>query len=401
MLEHRVGQPLAREEEQTEADADRRLDRRQADAEREAVPVGDPVREERESDGGLQEADVSRPEREDRGHVHQQEDEPGRGERLLDLECPHRGPHGEELERPAESLEAERNRRGERRAHDPESLTGHQDDASYRAEMSDRPCAPRASRARHRDREERRPQHHDRAETRDRPAGIRAVPSTKRISSTTAMRSKTRCATTEPTSVPQASPRGCETRRVSTPTRASSPTRPGSRVREEPDREGGEDRAEARVRRRHRVVDDRSPSERADDDRDEVERDRSDHPFPDDEGEGVGDEIRRRPRHTISATATAASATKAPKRHQNPRERATLTRAPAREPVGRRGAGRWLRAGRRSRPTRSARSRGRRAAAPRARRRGSSSRTAISACTGARGSPGGIATDVSGVVTSR
>jgi hypothetical protein len=72
------------------------------------VGIRDPVRDERERDRRLQEPDVARPEREDRRDVHQQEHEPRRGERLVDSERPHRGPHRQQLERPADELHQHR-----------------------------------------------------------------------------------------------------------------------------------------------------------------------------------------------------------------------------------------------------------------------------------------------------
>ena len=69
---------------------------------------GDPVRDERQSDRRLHEADVAGPEREDRRDVHQHEHEPGGGERQVDLERLHRRPHRRELEHPADELERSR-----------------------------------------------------------------------------------------------------------------------------------------------------------------------------------------------------------------------------------------------------------------------------------------------------
>ena len=77
VLQHRVREPLAGEEDQPDPDADRGLDRLQPDPEREAARVRDAVLDERQRDRGLQQPDVARPEREDRRHVHQQQHEPG------------------------------------------------------------------------------------------------------------------------------------------------------------------------------------------------------------------------------------------------------------------------------------------------------------------------------------
>ena len=86
--------------------------------------VGDAVVDERGRDGDLHEPDVARPERDDRRDVHQHEHEPGRSERLVDLECPHRRPDGEQLADPAEELERRRLERRHRAAHDREPLAG-------------------------------------------------------------------------------------------------------------------------------------------------------------------------------------------------------------------------------------------------------------------------------------
>ena len=114
-LQHRERQTLAREEQQPDADADRRLDRLQAEAVRNAVRVGDAVAAaQRRRDRDLREPDVAGPEREHRRDVHQQQHDAGGRQRRVDVERAHRRPHGEQLAHPAEDLEEDRERRSER-----------------------------------------------------------------------------------------------------------------------------------------------------------------------------------------------------------------------------------------------------------------------------------------------
>ena len=80
-----------------------------------AFPAGDAVRAQRQGDCRLQQPDVPRPERKERRHVHQQQHEPGRGQRRVDVEGPHRHVDREELEEPAEALEERGHRGGPRR----------------------------------------------------------------------------------------------------------------------------------------------------------------------------------------------------------------------------------------------------------------------------------------------
>ena len=102
--------------------ADRRLDRLQPEAERDAVRVGDAVRDERDRDRDLDGADVPRPERDDRRHVHHQQDERGRRHALVDVERAHRRVDREQLADPSEHLEEDRARRRQRPVHDGEAL---------------------------------------------------------------------------------------------------------------------------------------------------------------------------------------------------------------------------------------------------------------------------------------
>ena len=113
-LERGVREPLAREEDEADADADRRLDRLQADPEREAARVGHAVLPQRQRDRRLDEADVPGPEREDRRDVHQHEHEAG-GRRAA-RRCSNArivAQTANELEQPAEVLV---DRRGQRPA---------------------------------------------------------------------------------------------------------------------------------------------------------------------------------------------------------------------------------------------------------------------------------------------
>ena len=59
------------------------------------------------ADRGLEQPDVSRPEREDGDDVHQHEHEGCGRKAQVDLECPEGRPHSEELRRPAHELEEE------------------------------------------------------------------------------------------------------------------------------------------------------------------------------------------------------------------------------------------------------------------------------------------------------
>src|SRR5262249_17000935 len=81
LAQRRDREALAGEEDEPDADADRRLDRLQPDPEREALAVGNAVRARRQRDRRLEGADGSGPEREDRRHVHQDEHDSRDGER--------------------------------------------------------------------------------------------------------------------------------------------------------------------------------------------------------------------------------------------------------------------------------------------------------------------------------
>ena len=105
--QHREREALSGEEETAQPDPDGRLDRLEPDPVGEAVWVAHAVREERESDRGLEQSDVSRPEREDGDDVHQHQHEGGGRKPEVDLERPEGRPHSEELRRPAHELEEE------------------------------------------------------------------------------------------------------------------------------------------------------------------------------------------------------------------------------------------------------------------------------------------------------
>src|SRR5207248_221818 len=66
-------------------------------------------------------------------------------------------------------------------------------------------------------------------------------------------------------------------------------------VREQPDRERGEDEREPRPRRRHRLPDHGLPRERADEHGEQVEPDRASDPLPADDRERVSDRLPARP----------------------------------------------------------------------------------------------------------
>ncbi len=156
------------EEDEADPDPHRRLDRLQADSEREALGIGDAVRDERKRDRGLHQPDVARPEREDRRHVHQHQHEPGCGHRRVDVEGAHRRVDREELEEPAEALERDRPHGGPAGAHHAEPVATHRDHAPDGAEALDpralvEPCA------REREREEGDPDGDDDDQARHRP----------------------------------------------------------------------------------------------------------------------------------------------------------------------------------------------------------------------------------------
>ena len=129
-----------------DADADRRLDRLQSDAERDALCLPDAVVHERQCDGGLHQPDVARPQREDRRDVDEHEHEPGGRERQVDAERLHRRPHGEELAEPAGVLEGGSRRGCPAGAHDREPLARPEHELTDPAELAELAPPPRASR---------------------------------------------------------------------------------------------------------------------------------------------------------------------------------------------------------------------------------------------------------------
>ena len=82
-------------------DAARDLDGLQREAVREPDRIRDAIVARPDSDRGLHEPDVAGPERHDRRDVHEDEDEPGGGERRIAAERLHRDVHREELHEPA------------------------------------------------------------------------------------------------------------------------------------------------------------------------------------------------------------------------------------------------------------------------------------------------------------
>ena len=89
-------------------DPDRHLDRLEHEPVGEAGPVGDAVLNQWEGHCCLQKTDVARPEREDRGDVHQHENEACGRQRHVDVEALHRRVDGEKLAKPAQALEEDR-----------------------------------------------------------------------------------------------------------------------------------------------------------------------------------------------------------------------------------------------------------------------------------------------------
>ena len=99
---------------------------------RESGRVGDSVPDERQGNGRLEQAEVSGPQREDRRDVHQQQHEPCRRQRRVDVEGAHRHIDGEQLQDPARGLQEDRPCSRKRRAEHREALAGHHEKSPQR-----------------------------------------------------------------------------------------------------------------------------------------------------------------------------------------------------------------------------------------------------------------------------
>ena len=256
--------------------------------------VGDAVRHERQRDGGLEQADVPGPEREDRRDVHEQEDEAGGGERLFDAEGVHRRPDGGELEEPPHALAEHGRAGGEWRPQHAEAVPRHHHVLADAAELASdvdrvpprrherdseqyRPECDDDHERRHGPRRDPRLHHHVEDEERHRDEVEDAVgedrPRERRPEAATGWKA----------ALEHADPENL------------AGARGQHRVAEEPDPECGEDVAEPRVRRRHRLVDDRPPRDRAHEHRQKVEDDGEERPAPVDGLERFGDHVPARP----------------------------------------------------------------------------------------------------------
>jgi hypothetical protein len=289
--QHRERQALARQEDQADADADRRLDGLQPEPVGDRLSRRDAVLAQRQRDRCLEEADVAGPEREQRRHVHQQQHEPGRRERRVDVEGPHRRVDREELAQPTEALEERCDRRRPRRVQDAEPVLDHGHDAPDRPQLLEHRLVvpPGAGDG---ERQQPEPDHADDDQTRDRP--VRDLRGQEHVKDQADGRDQVE----EPVREDRSDERGPDPAHATMETQLpredgdsrelADPSRE-HRVREQPHRERRENCRVARVRRWDRLLDDRVPRERANEHRDEVERDRDDDPFPFDRVEGVPD----------------------------------------------------------------------------------------------------------------
>ena len=234
--------------------------------------------------------------REEHRHVHQHEHETGGGQRLVDVEGPHRRPDREQLAEPAHALEQRRAHRRHRLVQHPEPVAGHRHEPAHPSRLVQHGAVTTAS-AREREREER-----ERDDDRDHEAGQRPVRDLGRqqhVDDQQHHREEVEDAVREDRPH-ERRPRIAAplSRLVASEHRDPRELPDAARqdgVREQADAECGEDRAEARPRRRHRLLDHPVPRARPREDGQEVEQDRHDHPIPGDEAEGVGDEVPVRP----------------------------------------------------------------------------------------------------------
>ena len=274
------------------ADADGHLDRLEPDPEREPLRIGHAVGHERQRDRGLHETDVPGPERKEHRHVHQHEHEPRRGERHMDVERAHRCPDREQLAGPAGALKQGGLDGGHGGAHDAEAVPGHRDEAPHAPGLLEH-RAMMAPRARKCERED--PETDDDEDQQARQRPVRDLRGREHVPDQQERREEVEDPVCED---------GADERRprVAAPSpflvagqhRDARQLPDSARqhgICEETHSEGGEDLAEGRGRRRHRLLDHALPGGRPRHDGDEIEGNRGHHPLPGDEPEGVGDEV--------------------------------------------------------------------------------------------------------------
>ena len=278
---------VASEEDEPEADTDRGLDTLEREPEREAGRVGDAVAGQRQGDRRLHEPEVSRPERHDRGDVHQQEHE-GRLRQRAEVECVHDRVDRGELQQPAGRLAEDRAGGGHGPVHHEQALPSHREDGAQPSHLvTDRSVVP--SRAHDREGEQRRAEDRDDEQARHRPVrdlgGGEHVQDEKRhgheveeaVSDDGPEQGGARAA-----AVREGPPQHRHARQLAD---ASGQCR----IPEQADAEGGEGSPEAWQRRVERLAEHELPCQRAYDDRAEVQHHGNHDPAPLDEVEGVVD----------------------------------------------------------------------------------------------------------------
>ena len=213
----------------------------------------------------------------------------------MDVESPHSRVDGEELAEPPEPLEGDREQGRRRRAHHSEAPAAHRDQPPHRPEHLEVDRAVMTPRGSQREREERRADGHEDDQARDRP--VRDLRRHQHVRDQEHDRDEVEDAVREHrpderrpgTSPPRQLPRQHRhARQLADPAGQYS-------VREQPDRERGEDEREPRPRRRHRLPDHGLPRERADEHGEQVEPDRASDPLPADDRERVSDRLPARP----------------------------------------------------------------------------------------------------------
>jgi hypothetical protein len=210
----------------------------------------------------------------------------------VDVERTHRRPDREQLERPANALQEDGDRRGNRLAHDAEAITRHHYEPPYLAGSVEH-RAVMTSCARQREREKPEADRREDHEARQRP--VRDLRGEEHVGDQEQHGEQVEHAVGEDRA-DQRRPRirasllllmpreDRDARELANPPRQNC-------VREEAHAKGREDQAEGRPRRRHRLLDDAVPRGGARDDRQQIERDRRHDPLPVDEPECIGDEV--------------------------------------------------------------------------------------------------------------
>ena len=171
-------------------------------------------------------ADVAGPEREERRHIHQQQHEPSRGQRRVDVEGPHRRVDREELAEPTEALEERGHRRRGRRVQHAETVPAHLHQPADRAEPLHHRLVP-VPRAREGECEQCEADRHHDNEARDRPVRDPAAAHTDQPHHRTRSKSLWEDRADEHCPYPASRRPWSRNFRVSTATRARSPIGPG------------------------------------------------------------------------------------------------------------------------------------------------------------------------------